>query len=101
MLLTALIFPAYADVSTPTDFGIKVIPGKIVENSEGIIEVYSITGDTPVDKLIVTSSDPSKVQILDVKQDESHMVSNVKIKTFASSLNLEHATFQNHRAAAS
>lgn len=83
VLVTSLIFPAYADVSPPADLGMKIIPGKIVENSEGVIEVYSTTGDIPVDKLIATSSDPSIVQILGVEQDETHMMSSVKIKAFA------------------
>ncbi len=78
-----IIFPAYADVSTTANLGMKIIPGKIVENSEGVIEVYSTTDDIPVDKLIATSSDPSIVQILSVEQDATHMVSSVKIKTFA------------------
>lgn len=83
VLVASVIFPAYADVSSPAEFGMKIIPGKIVENSEGAIEVYSTTGDIPVNGLIATSSNPSIVQILSVDQDETHMVSTVKIKTFA------------------
>ena len=83
MLMTSLVFPAYADVSSPADLGMKLIPGKIVANSEGVIEVYSMTGDIPVDKLIATSSDPSIVQILSIDQDQTHMVSTVKIRTLA------------------
>ena len=83
MLMTSLVFPAYADVLPPADLGMKLIPGKIVENSDGVIEVYSISGDIPVDKLIATSSDPSIVQILSVEQDQTHMVSTVKIRTLA------------------
>lgn len=83
MLMTSLVFPAYADVSPPADLGMKLIPGKIVANSEGVIEVYSMTGDIPVDKLIATSSDPSIVQILSIDQDQTHMVSTVKIRTLA------------------
>lgn len=83
VLIASIVFPAYADVSTPADFGMKLIPGKMVENSEGIIEVYSMAGDIPVDKLIATSSDPSIVQILSVDQDPTHMISTVKIRTLA------------------
>jgi hypothetical protein len=81
--MTSFIFPAYADVSSPADLGMKLIPGKIVENSEGVIEVYSIAGDIPVNKLIATSSDPSIAQILSIEQDQTHMISTVKIKTLA------------------
>src|SRR5579872_703804 len=83
VFMVFLVFPAYADVSPPADLGMKIIPGKIVENSDGVIEVYSTTGDIPVDKLIATSSDPSIVQIMGIDQDETHMISTVKIKTFA------------------
>ena len=83
VFITSIIFPAYADVSTPAEFGMKIIPGKIVENSEGAIEVYSTTGDIPVSGLIATSSNPSIVQISNIEQDETHMISTVKIKTFA------------------
>jgi len=76
--MASIVFPAYADVSPPADLGMKIIPGKIVENSEGVIEVYSATGDIPVDKLIATSSDPSIVQIMSIDQDETHMISTVK-----------------------
>ncbi len=82
VFIASIIFPAYADVSAPAEFGMKIIPGKIVENSEGAIEVYSTAGDIPVNGLIATSSNPSIVQILSVDQDETHMVSTVKIKTF-------------------
>jgi hypothetical protein len=83
LLMTSLVFPAYADVSPPAALEMKMIPGKIVENSEGIIEVYSQTDDITVDNLVATSSDSSIVQIMGVEQDETHMVSNVKIKAFA------------------
>ena len=78
--MIVLVFPAYADVSTE-DLGMKIIPGKIVENSEGMIEVYSVSGNIPVNKLIATSSDPSIVKISGIEQDETHMISTVKIKS--------------------
>ena len=82
VFMVVLVFPAYADVSTE-DLGMKIIPGKIVENSEGVIEVYSVSGDMPVNKLIATSSDPLIVKILSIEQDETHMISTVKIQSFA------------------
>ena len=64
VFIASIIFPAYADVSPPADFGMKIIPGKIVENSEGEIEVYSTTGDIPVNGLIATSSNPLIVPMM-------------------------------------
>ncbi|MDE1770326.1 MAG: hypothetical protein KGI28_07235 [Thaumarchaeota archaeon] len=79
--MASIVFQAYADSPTP-DLGIKIIPGKIMANAEGVVEVYSNTHDVPVEKLIATSSDPSVVQIIGIDQDATHMVSTVKIKTF-------------------
>jgi hypothetical protein len=80
-----MIIPtAFADTQTVSEFGIKVIPGKIVENTEGIIEVYSKTDGITTDKLIATSSDPSIIQIEGVTQDETHMMSIIKIKSISS-----------------
>ncbi len=83
LLMASLVFPAYADVSPPAALEMKMIPGKIVQNTEGTIEVYSQTDDIPVDNLVATSSDPSIVQIIGIEQDETHTISNVKIKAFA------------------
>ncbi len=84
VLIAFMVFPAYADTQTPAEFGMKIIPGKIMENTEGVIEVYSKTDGTTIDNLIATSSDPSIVQILNIEQDETHMKSTVKIKALAS-----------------
>lgn len=82
-LVASMVFPAYADTQTPAELGVKIIPGKIMENTEGVIEVYSNTDGITIDNLIATSSDPSVVQILGVDPDENHMISAVKIKSLA------------------
>ena len=81
--MASIVFPAYAEVSNPTDLSVKIIPGKIMANADGVIEVYSNTHDVPIEKLIATSSNPSIVQIIGITQDETHMVSTVQIKTFS------------------
>ena len=58
----------------------KMIPGIIAQNTEGLIQVYSTSGGT-IDKLIATSYDPSIVQITGMDSDKSHTVYIVKIKT--------------------
>lgn len=81
VLVLSIFMPAaFADTQTASEFGIKVIPGKIIENTEGIIEVYSKTDGIPTDKLIATSSDPSVIQIQSVTQDATHVISIIKIK---------------------
>ena len=58
----------------------KMIPGIIAQNTDGLIQVYSKSGST-IDKLIATSYDPSVVQITSIDPDKSHTVYTVKIKT--------------------
>lgn len=79
-LVAFMIFPAHADVQTPSEFGVKIMPGKMMENTDGVIEVYSKTDGMTIDNLIATSSDPSIVQIVGIDQDVNHMISSVKIK---------------------
>jgi len=57
---------------------VRLIPSKIMENTDGIIQVYSTSG-VPVNKLIATSSDSSIIQITAVEQDETGKFTNIKI----------------------
>ena len=74
-----MIFPISGYADTAPDLGMTLLPGKIMENTQGIIEVFSKTDGVSVDKLIATSSDQSIVQVLDVTQDDGHMMSKIKI----------------------
>jgi len=74
-----MIFPISGYADAPPDLGMTLLPGKIMENTQGIIEVFSKTDGVSVDKLIATSSDQSIVQVLDITQDDGHMMSKIKI----------------------
>ena len=74
-----MIFPISGYADTAPELGMTLLPGKIMENTQGIIEVFSKTDGVSVDKLIATSSDQSIVQVLDVTQDDGHMMSKIKI----------------------
>jgi hypothetical protein len=80
LLLTVVLFSSHAYADNPGQLGIKMNPGIITQNTEGLIQVYSKSGGT-IDKLIATSYDPSVVKITGIDQDASHTVYIVKIKT--------------------
>ncbi|HET6458604.1 MAG TPA: hypothetical protein VFG24_06975 [Nitrosopumilaceae archaeon] len=81
-ILSVIIFSSGAYGQTAGDLGYRVIPNKIMENTEGVIEVYAVgdTGSNIVEKLIATSSDSSIIKILGTEQDKNGFVTNVKIK---------------------
>ena len=83
-LVAAMIFPVSGYADAPPDLGVTLLPGKIMENTQGIIEVYSKTDGVAIDKLIATSSDQSIVQVLGVTQDDGHMISKIKINAIKS-----------------
>ncbi len=80
LLLTVVFFSSHAYADNPGQLAIKMIPGIITQNTEGLIEVYSQSGGT-IDKLIATSYDPSIVQITGMDPGKSHTVYIVKINT--------------------
>jgi len=65
------------------EFGYRLIPDKIVEGTEGVLQVY-LKGDTivpgKIDNLIVTSSDSSIIQILEVGENQNGFFTPVKIR---------------------
>ena len=82
---SGLVTMVYAQTST--EFSYRLIPNKIVENTEGILEVY-LKSDTiipgKINDLIVTSSDSSIIQILEIGKNENGFITPVKIKAVGS-----------------
>ncbi|MHB8601530.1 MAG: hypothetical protein ACYC6W_07315 [Nitrosotalea sp.] len=83
MMVVILLLSNYAYADNPGQFGIKMIPGKITEGTEGLIQVYSKSGET-MDKLVATSYDTSIVQVIGTDSDNLHKVYTVKIKALKS-----------------
>jgi len=84
VLVASVLFPTvYAQ--EPKDFGYKVMPEKLVENTEGILQIYTKNGNTPIPfdikNLIVTSSDSDILQISEIKKIND-FITTVKLKTF-------------------
>ena len=59
--------------------GYKVVPGKIMEGTDGIILVYSDTAGVDLNNLIATSSDSTIVKIIGIEQDAVHSDYVIKI----------------------
>ncbi|MGI0010434.1 MAG: Ig-like domain-containing protein, partial [Nitrosopumilaceae archaeon] len=68
-------------------FGYKLLPEKMLENTEGILQVYVLDGEKVVPKkieqLVVTSSDSSIIQILKTENDPNEFITNVYIKAIS------------------
>lgn len=72
---------------TPLELGYRLIPDKIVENTEGILQVYIKSESIvpgKIDNLIVTSSDSSIIQILEIGKNENGFITPIKIKAVGS-----------------
>src|SRR5713226_1062328 len=79
-LLCLTIAVHYAYGQSDNELGVRVIPNKIMENTEGIVQVYSTSQDAvKIDKLIATSSDSSVVQILGIEKETGSYVTDIKI----------------------
>jgi len=83
-VLVVLPITSSAYAQTISSFGYKILPEKILENSEGIIQVYEFENDlimpNKIENLKVTSSNTEIIQIIDIEENENGFISNVKIK---------------------
>ena len=79
-MLIGIFFSSYAYADDPGQLIIKMLPGTITQDSDGLIQVYSKSGEN-IDKLVATSGDPSIVKITSMVQDPSHTSYIVKIQT--------------------
>jgi len=74
--------PAYGQ--EPKDFGYKLMPEKLVEGTEGILQVYGLQKNIPIpntiDNLIVTSSDQNIVKILELSSNKDTAVTSVRLQ---------------------
>jgi hypothetical protein len=84
LMMCILFIPAYAQ--TTSEFGYKLLPEKLLENTVGDLQVYVTSNDLMVPtmitdlKVISISSDTDIVQILEVEEDSESYIKNIKIK---------------------
>lgn len=83
MLLIA--YSATIGISYAEEFDIRLIPSKIVENSDGIMQVFISDGTnimpTKITDLTVTSLDSSILHIEKVKESNTGFITEVSVKT--------------------
>ena len=83
-VLVVLPITSIAYAQTISSFGHKILPEKILENSEGIIQVFEFENGlimpNKIGDLKVTSSNTEIIQIIDIEENENGFISNVRIK---------------------
>ncbi|MCV0411576.1 hypothetical protein [Nitrosarchaeum sp.] len=77
-----VVFPAYAQ--STAQFGYQLHPEKLLENTEGTLQIFVTSNDMmiprTVDNLKVISSDNSVIQIISVQENNIGYTKNVQIK---------------------
>jgi len=83
-VLVVLPITSIAYAQTISSFGHKILPEKILENSEGIIQIFEFENGlimpNKIGDLKVTSSNTEIIQIIDIEENENGFISNVRIK---------------------
>jgi len=84
LLIVATIVTPNAYGQESKNFGYKLLPEKLVEGTEGILQVYGLQKNIPIpnaiENLIVTSSDQNIVKILELSTDKDTSIISVKIQ---------------------
>jgi hypothetical protein len=90
LLIVASIITPSAYSQEPKDFGYKLLPEKLVEGTEGILQVYGLQKNIPIpntiDNLIVTSSDQTIVKILELSTNKDTSITSVKLQAIDSGI---------------
>jgi len=81
IIASILVIPAQAQ--TTSEFGYQIHPGKLLENTEGILQIFVTSNEMMVPiqikNLKVISSDNSIIQILAVEESNDKFIKNVVI----------------------
>jgi len=91
LVLIVIVMSLFTSVTygqTPTEFGHRLIPNKIVANTEGVLQVYAKEGEamipSQINNLVITSSDSSIIQIVEIGKNENGFITPVKVKAISS-----------------
>jgi hypothetical protein len=84
LLIVATIVTPNSYGQEPKNFGYKLLPEKLVEGTEGILQVYGLQKNIPIpntiDNLIVTSSDQNIIKILELSTNKDTSITSVKLQ---------------------
>ena len=74
---------SYAD--DDYSFGMRLIPPKLIENSDGILQVYALHNNhiypQKIENMAISSTDTSIVQIIGTENSNNSFITNIKLKT--------------------
>ena len=84
ILLVVTIVTPSAYGQEVKNFGYKLLPEKLVEGTEGILQVYGLQKNIPlpdaIENLIVTSSDQRIVKVLELNTNVDTAIISVKLQ---------------------
>ena len=90
MLIVTIIVTPNAYGQEPKNFGYKLLPEKLVEDTEGLLQVYGLQKNIPIpntiENLIVTSSDQGIVKILELSTNLDTAITSVKLQAIDSGI---------------
>ncbi len=74
---------SYAD--DDYSFGVRLIPQKLIENSDGVLQVYAMHNGhiypQKIENMIFSSTDSSIVQVNGIENNDDSFITNIKLKT--------------------
>ncbi len=74
---------SYAD--NDYSFGVRIMPQKLIENSDGTLQVYALHNDhiypQKIENMIFSSTDSSIVQVTGIENNSDNFITNIKLKT--------------------
>ncbi|MDH2908438.1 MAG: hypothetical protein PXX83_10130 [Candidatus Nitrosotalea sp.] len=77
------IMKSYAD--SDYSFGVRIMPEKLIDNSDGILQVYALHGGhiypQKIDNIVFSSTDSSVVQASKMENSSDSFITNIKLKT--------------------
>jgi len=80
----SIMFVVSAQAQTTSEFGYQLHPGKLLENTEGTLQIFVTSNELMIPKdiqnLKVISSDNSVIQILGIEKGNDEFTKNVLIK---------------------
>lgn len=74
---------SYAD--NDYSFGVRLMPQKLIENSDGTLQVYALHNGhiypQKIENMIFSSTDSSIVQVIGIENNNDNFITNIKLKT--------------------
>ncbi|MDE1764525.1 MAG: hypothetical protein KGH88_09855, partial [Thaumarchaeota archaeon] len=82
LMISLATVKSYAeDTST---FGVRLIPNKMIENSDGVLEVYALYNGhifpTKIQNMAFSSTDSTVVQVGQVEDNNTSFIAHIKIR---------------------